>query len=77
MSKMSDLHIQMQQNEEIVPCPRCGINFYTPYGVTYRDGMPLPPALSREDNKTYICSPCGTDEALEDFFGGNSSWKTS
>jgi predicted RNA-binding Zn-ribbon protein involved in translation (DUF1610 family) len=24
------------------------------------------PALSRRDNETYICSPCGTREALED-----------
>ena len=24
-------------------------------------------ALSRRDNKTYICSDCGTDEALFDF----------
>lgn len=26
-----------------------------------------PPALSRRDNKTYICSNCGTKEALYDF----------
>lgn len=26
-----------------------------------------PPALSRKDNKTEICSMCGVDEALEDF----------
>lgn len=25
-------------------------------------------ALSRRDNKTEICSACGTDEALEDYF---------
>ncbi|HIK67972.1 MAG TPA: hypothetical protein EYF95_08395 [Flavobacteriales bacterium] len=24
-------------------------------------------ALSRSDNKTYICSPCGQDEAITDF----------
>ena len=24
-------------------------------------------ALSRRDNKTYICSPCGTDEAMIDY----------
>ena len=37
-------------------CPRCG------------DPLPqrYPGALSRADNKTEICSPCGTDEA----FGG-------
>ena len=26
-----------------------------------------PPSLSRKDNKTYICSNCGTKEALYDF----------
>ena len=37
-------------------CPRCGENRMTKY-----------PALSRVDNKTHICSECGTDEALLDF----------
>ena len=27
------------------------------------------PAISRRDNKTEICSQCGTTEALNDFFG--------
>lgn len=36
-------------------CPRCGSTY---------DGYP---AISRTDNKTPICSPCGTLEALEDF----------
>jgi len=35
-------------------CPKCN----KPYSE--------PPALSRRDNKTYICSACGTREALED-----------
>jgi hypothetical protein len=26
-------------------------------------------AISRKDNKTEICSACGTKEAMEDFFG--------
>jgi hypothetical protein len=26
-------------------------------------------ALSRLDNDTYVCSPCGTDEAILDFAG--------
>lgn len=39
-------------------CPRCG-------GVMrYRLATN---ALSRRDNETYICSPCGTLEAVEDF----------
>ena len=37
-------------------CPRCG--------KTYTDF----PALSRRDNKTYICPDCGVDEAMEDYF---------
>jgi predicted RNA-binding Zn-ribbon protein involved in translation (DUF1610 family) len=27
------------------------------------------PALSRVDNKTYICSPCGVGEALDQYWG--------
>jgi predicted RNA-binding Zn-ribbon protein involved in translation (DUF1610 family) len=30
-------------------------------------------ALSRRDNKTYICSDCGTREAIEDLKGGISN----
>lgn len=26
------------------------------------------PALSRRDNDTYICTDCGTKEAMEDYF---------
>ena len=37
-------------------CPRCK-KAYTGF-----------PALSRRDNKTSICSPCGTEEALDDYF---------
>ena len=29
----------------------------------------LHPAISRRDNKTEVCSDCGTAEALDDFFG--------
>lgn len=36
-------------------CPKCYMEF-TAY-----------PALSRKDNKTYICSPCGVNEAMMDF----------
>ena len=36
-------------------CPRCGKNY-----ATY-------PAISRRDNKTEICSKCGTEEAMIDF----------
>ena len=54
-------------SKETVTCPRCGANEYTPYGVKFEAGDPLPPALSRMDNETYICSDCGTDEAMRDF----------
>lgn len=37
-------------------CPICG-KTYTHF-----------PALSRRDNKTYICPDCGVDEAMEDYF---------
>lgn len=38
-------------------CPRCKKEY---------EGFP---AVSRTDNKTEICSPCGTEEALDDWFG--------
>ena len=56
-----------------VLCPRCESNRYTPYSTdvdtTVEEVAPRP-ALSRMDNKTYICSPCGQDEAMREFFGG-------
>jgi hypothetical protein len=39
-------------------CPRCGQKRMTKY-----------PALSRLDNKSQVCSECGTDEALTAFIG--------
>ena len=36
-------------------CPSCNKEYNTP------------PAISRRDNKTYICSNCGTREALINF----------
>jgi transposase len=41
---------------EDMSCPRCG------------DEITAFPALSRQDNKTYICSECGTKEAFFNFF---------
>jgi len=47
-------------------CPRCLHNYFTPYGEYYVEGVsPAPPAISRMDNKTPICSECGQAEALE------------
>ena len=40
-------------------CPRCGVNELKPKLASN--------ALSRKDNKTYICSDCGMQEALLDF----------
>lgn len=45
-------------------CPRCE-------GFIPNESEPgaYPGALSRTDNKTELCSRCGTDEAMEDFTG--------
>lgn len=49
--------MERDANGNILPweCPRCGKET-TDY-----------PALSRTDNKTNICSQCGTDEAMENW----------
>lgn len=39
-------------------CPRCNAR---PIGF---------PAVSRWDNKTLVCGPCGTDEAMVQYGGG-------
>ena len=44
---------------DINTCPRCGEKRMNEN--TARN------ALSRTDNKTYICSPCGTAEGMEDW----------
>jgi uncharacterized Zn finger protein len=40
-------------------CPRCGE--YTLHPIEVMN------ALCRRDNKTYICSPCGSEQAMEDY----------
>ena len=51
-------------------CPRC--KGFIPNNLT--PGM-YPGAISRLDNKTEICSACGTDEAMEDYLEGSvSDW---
>lgn len=47
-------------------CPRCNDNFIP----TNEHPGQYPGALSRADNKTEICSACGTEEALEDLYKG-------
>lgn len=44
-------------------CPKCQDTFLSPKAAEN--------ALSRKDNKTYICADCGTAEALEELFGRN------
>ena len=56
------------------PCPHCSHKFI-PYEneLTQEDRNKAielgyrPPALSRADDETYICSACGTGEAIQDF----------
>jgi len=50
-------------------CPRCAIRRFTPYGQDRGPLDPPPPALSRTDNASYICSECGVAEAMDDMNG--------
>lgn len=48
-------------------CPRCGLDeLRSPREAN---------ALSRKDNRTYVCSSCGTMEAMLDF-DGEDVWPT-
>lgn len=52
-------------------CPRCN-------GLIPNNEEPgaYPGAISRLDNKTEICSSCGTDEAIEDYhYGKIADWR--
>ena len=61
----------MNNNNEQFICPRC--NGYIPNNV---DIGAYCGALSRLDNTTEICSSCGTEEAMEDYFqGGIKDWR--
>lgn len=52
-------------------CPRC-------CNLIPNNDMPgaYPGALSRLDNKTEICSECGTLEAILDWQGELTDWRT-
>jgi predicted RNA-binding Zn-ribbon protein involved in translation (DUF1610 family) len=53
----------MEEKVNYVQCPRCGKDrLHT---------VPLMNALSRRDNRTYICSPCGSHEAVLDVARSN------
>lgn len=47
--------MKVEKNKKWKTCPRCGQKYNEP------------PALSRKDNKTKICSKCGNEEALLDY----------
>lgn len=55
--------------EDNIPraCPRCTSHDWIP-----NNDFPnaYPGAISRSDNRTEICSDCGQDEALKDYFDG-------
>lgn len=42
-------------------CPRCNSRELNP--------DPVDNAISRHDNATIVCDPCGTDEAMLDYYG--------
>jgi hypothetical protein len=52
-------------------CPRCCDN-WIPNNLQPGE---YPGAISRTDNKTEICSECGTAEALQDFLEGGCTKK--
>lgn len=58
-------------NNDNYTCPRCGGGI--PNDI---DRGAYCGALSRLDNKTEICSACGQDEAMEDYFDGQvTDWR--
>lgn len=62
-------------SDNTILCPRCESRRYMPYGQSRApqggniQSIAHPPALSRMDNKTYICHDCGNDEAMRDMQG--------
>lgn len=51
-------------------CPKCGQN------TLYRQPYEAWNAVSRLDNRTYICPECGTLEALETIMAGSPAPKS-
>lgn len=70
---------QPPPDEHLLLCPRCNSSHFVPYSAPphvtrLAAGLGVyPPALSRADNETDICSHCGTEEALIVFSGNNPS----
>lgn len=58
--------MERRQQDDGFTCPRCG-------GGIPNDAMrgEYPGALSRADNRTEVCSQCGTDEAMEVFLSAD------
>ena len=57
----------------IMLCPRCTLNL-----IPTNDAPgAYPGAMSRADNETEICSFCGYDEAIKQFFGSDLQPKDS
>ena len=56
----------MTENPTYDTCPRCGRN-------ELRTDRPALNALSRKDNETYVCSSCGTDEAMRNVAEGRDA----
>lgn len=54
---------------EALLCPRCEVNYFTPYGGPGPAPEEVPyPAMSRVVD-IYICSECGVHEAFMDLTG--------
>jgi ribosomal protein L37E len=58
----------MSSNVNKFVCPRCGGGIPNEY-----ERGAYPGAMSRWDNETEICSACGQDEALRQFYGHDVS----
>ena len=50
---------------QVRQCPRCGATPYHPFNVVN--------AVSRKDNRTRVCTSCGTDEAMLNFRFGRDA----
>ena len=60
--KLGSIRVVLKKGEQMSKenkCPKCD-NVFKGIDITC-------PAISRRDNKTEICSDCGTAEALSDF----------
>jgi predicted RNA-binding Zn-ribbon protein involved in translation (DUF1610 family) len=58
---MPKIDVNNPPEDQCGTCPRCGEE-----RLWVGDRVALN-ALSRRDNKTYICSPCGQNEAMNDY----------